>query len=471
MIDVWDRERRALTLGLLISVFAFAVEGMGVVPALPTAVRALHGLPLFGWVFSAFLLAQIVGTLAGGQLADRRGPQLPMLIGLSGFATGLLLSAAAHNMATFLLGRVLQGFGGGMTVATAYVVIARGYPDALRPRIMAMFSSVWVLPALVGPLISGTVAERLSWRLVFAGIVPFLALGAGLLLPALSRFSLQKPTAATADAPSRLPAALGLALGMGLVLGLPNLRLRGLIVVGVAALLGAILLFFGLRRLLPKGTLLGRTGLPAGVLLRGLLALSFFGAEAFVPFGASELRGATATVSGLSLTAGSLGWTLAAFLEERLERRSGASIRISCVGIGMLLMMCGLAVVALTTLTQLPFALIPIGWAVAGFGIGLGFSAIGLLCIAAAPPGQEGEVSAQLQLMEALGTAAGTGLGGGLLLLASQLGRSPREALAVTFSCTVVAALGGALLSRRLPPPQISDGSGTQSSTESNISV
>lgn len=468
MIDVWDRERRALTFGLLISVFAFAIEGMGVVPALPTAARALGGLHLFGWVFSAFLLAQLVGTLTGGQLADRRGPQLPMVIGLSGFSTGLLLSAAASNMTHFLLGRVLQGFGGGMTVATAYVVIARGYPDTLRPRIMAMFSSVWILPALVGPLISGTVAERLSWRLVFAGIIPFLILGAALLLPALGRFKLQK---AAADAPSRLPAALGLALGMGLILGLPNLRPRGLIVVGGAALLGAILLFFGLRRLLPPGTLRGRAGLPTGILLRGLLALSFFGAEAFVPFGSSELRGASATVSGLALTAGSLGWALAAWLEERLERRHGPTIRVHCVGIGMLFMMCGIAVVALTIETQLPFLLIPIGWAVAGFGIGICFSAIGLLCLGAAPPGQEGEVSAQLQLMEALGTAAGTGLGGGLLLLAAQLGRSPREALAITFGCTVVAGLGGSLLSRRLPSPKRSDEAGAGPGPESSVSV
>ena len=50
---VLGRERRALTLGVLLAVTAFAVEGMGVVPALPTAVRELGGLPLFGWAFTA----------------------------------------------------------------------------------------------------------------------------------------------------------------------------------------------------------------------------------------------------------------------------------------------------------------------------------------------------------------------------------------------------------------------------------
>ena len=67
---VFSRERRPLTLGILLGVAAFATEGMGVVPALPTAVRALGGLSLFGWLFSAFMLAWLVGTIAAGQLAD-----------------------------------------------------------------------------------------------------------------------------------------------------------------------------------------------------------------------------------------------------------------------------------------------------------------------------------------------------------------------------------------------------------------
>jgi len=63
---VFDSDRRALTLGILLTVTAFAIEGMGVVPALPTAVRDLGGLPLFGWAFSAFMLAWVVGTVGGG---------------------------------------------------------------------------------------------------------------------------------------------------------------------------------------------------------------------------------------------------------------------------------------------------------------------------------------------------------------------------------------------------------------------
>ena len=72
--------RAALTVGVLLAIAVFAVEGMGVVPALPTAVRELGGLELFGWSFSAFMLAWIVGSVGGGLVADGRGPRLPMAL-------------------------------------------------------------------------------------------------------------------------------------------------------------------------------------------------------------------------------------------------------------------------------------------------------------------------------------------------------------------------------------------------------
>src|SRR3954464_389608 len=95
---VFDHDRRALTFGILLTVTAFAVEEMGVVPALPTAVRDLGGLPLFGWAFSAFMLAWLVGTVGGGLLAGARGPRRPMAAGLGAFAAGLLTAGLANHM-------------------------------------------------------------------------------------------------------------------------------------------------------------------------------------------------------------------------------------------------------------------------------------------------------------------------------------------------------------------------------------
>lgn len=123
------------------------------------------------------------------------------------------------------------------------------------------------------------------------------------------------------------------------------------------------------------------------------------------------------------------------------------------VVVGFMLLVVGIAVVAAALLTTLPLALVSLGWAVGGAGVGLAYSAGGLLCLAAAPPGREGEVSGQLQLSESLGAAAGAAVGGSLLALMGEIGRSPREAHASVFALTLAAALLGAALSGRLSLP------------------
>ena len=444
---VFDSDRRSLTLGILLTVTSFAVEGMGVVPALPTAVRELGGLSLFGWAFSAFMLAWLVGTVGGGLLADAHGPQRSMAIGLLGFGAGLMLAGWAAGMEQFLAGRALQGAGGGAMIAAAYVAIARAYPDHLRPRMMALTASVWILPAVLGPALSGAIAERVGWRFVFLGIVPLLIVVAVVVLPQLAPFAVKRPIGGM----GRMISALRTAVGAGLLLAAPSLYPR-VAAVAVSLLVGAVLLVPGLRALLPAGTFRASPGLPAGLAVRGLLAFSFFGTEAFVPLGSGELRGVAPTQAGLALTAGAVGWVSAAWLQDRLEAQKGAAGRAMIVGIGFLVLAAGIGIVSTALLTSLPFLLVPFGWAVAGTGIGLAYSAGGLVCIAAAREGKEGQVSAQLQLAEALSTAAGAGFGGALLASLARIGATPREAHGAVFGVTLAAAVIGMVASRRLAP-------------------
>src|SRR5262249_50648069 len=153
------------------------------------------GLGLYGWVFSAFMLGNIVGIVAAGRQADRYGPARPFLGGLVLFGAGLTIAGLAPTMLVLVAGRALQGIGAGAVPAVAYVAIGRSLPDGLRARMMAVLSTAWVVPGLVGPAVSAAVASLVGWRWVFLGLLPLVAITGSLAMPALFRLGRAPDTA------------------------------------------------------------------------------------------------------------------------------------------------------------------------------------------------------------------------------------------------------------------------------------
>ncbi|HEX7355891.1 MAG TPA: MFS transporter, partial [Mycobacteriales bacterium] len=123
---------RATTFGIVILITMIAFEAMAVAPALPTAARDLHGVGAYGWAFTAFLLGNVIGMVVSGQHSDVHGPRLPLLGGMATFVGGLVVAGSATTMAQLVGARGLQGFGGGMLITAAYVLIGETYPEALR---------------------------------------------------------------------------------------------------------------------------------------------------------------------------------------------------------------------------------------------------------------------------------------------------------------------------------------------------
>jgi MFS family permease len=182
-----DAEHRRLTLGIMSVVFLLAFEAMAVATAMPVAVRELNGLPLYAWAFSGFLAASLFGVVVSGELADERGPRLPLLGGVTGFVIGLVLAGSATSMWSFVLARALQGLGAGFVIVALYVLVARCFPDVLRPRAFSAMAAAWVVPSIVGPLLAGWVTDHASWRLVFLGAAPLVLPALLLMLPWLRR--------------------------------------------------------------------------------------------------------------------------------------------------------------------------------------------------------------------------------------------------------------------------------------------
>lgn len=441
---VWAPARRRLTTGLVLSVTLVAFEALAVATVLPVVIRHLGDLRLYGWVFSAFLLASLVGIVVAGTLADRRPLTAPMLVGLALFAAGLVVGGLAPDMAVLVAGRAVQGLGAGVVPATAYVAISRGYPDACRPRMFAVLSTAWVVPGLVGPVIAAFVAASVGWRWVFLGLLP-LVVATGALATAALR-SVPPPAAGTLTAKRRVPAlpVLGVVAGSGAVLASLS---WGSPLAAPGLLAGGVVLALSMRRLTPPGTLLGRPGLPATVLSRGLLTFGFFAGDAYVPYTVTTARGAPTVLAGVVLTAATLLWAAGSWVQARTVARLGPR---RLVRSGEVLVLVALGGMGLVLLPGVPVALAVAAWAVGGLGIGIAYSPLSVTTLDLAPAGQEGRSTSSLQLTDTLGQALGTGVAGAAVALAHR-GLGTRGGVALAFAAGAAVIAAGLFTSGRIP--------------------
>jgi MFS family permease len=445
-VSVWSPERRALTVGLIATITLLAFEALGIGTVMPLVAADLGDLRLYGWAFSGFFLGNLVGIVAAGIAIDRSGVRRPFVIGLLLFAVGLLIGGAATSMPMLVLGRVVQGAGAGVIPPVAYVTIREWYPERIRPTMFALLSTAWVVPGLVGPAISGWIGDHLTWRLVFLGLLPLILVSGGLTLLALRGATDRAGSVRDRRADA---VAMGLVLlvaaGTGLVLltptaGEPPVALA-LGAIGVAIALPALV------RLLPTGTLTARPGLPATILLRGVVTFAFFGASAYLPLALIDVRGTSATEAGLVLTGATLSWTAGSWIQSHRMPTWGAA---RLIRLGMLFVLVGTATTAAVLVPGVPVAVAMVTWAVTGLGMGLTYSSISLLVLRDAPEGEAGNATAAMQLSDVVGTVLGTGLGSALVAIAIGAGSTVGVGIGLAFGVSVVAALGGLALGRRL---------------------
>ena len=441
---LWAPHRRALTAGLVLSVTFVASEALAVVTVMPVVAHDLGGLGLYGWVFSAFMLGSVVGIVAAGREADRRGPAVPFVAGLVLFGSGLAVAGLAPSMAVLVAGRVLQGVGAGAVPSVAYASIGRSLPGPLRARMMAVLSTAWVAPGLAGPALAAEVAHVFGWRWVFLGLLPVVGVAGSIAVPALIRLG---PPGTAAQPEHRLSdgirAAAGTTMilaGLTLVAGSGILAGTGLIIAGLAAGLPA------LRRLVPAGTLAARPGLPATIAARGLLTFAFFGADAYVTLAITAARQGSPVVAGIAVTGATLAWTAGAWVQARLsDTWEGRRL----VRAGLVTVLIGIAGMIWVLRPGVPLAVGLTAWTVAGLGMGLAYAPISLMMLRQAPPGREGWASASLNLADVLGSAIGIGIGGAAVAAAA--GSNLPLGITAAFALAAAVAVAALALTHRLP--------------------
>lgn len=315
------RRRRAITAGLLLGMALGALEATVVSTAMPTVIATLGGLAHYSWVFSAYLLTSTASVPIWGRLSDLHGRRRMYLIGVAIFLVGSAASGAAGTMTVLIAARALQGLGAGAIIPLSMTIVGELYTIAERARTQALFSGVWGLASVAGPLVGGYITDALSWRWVFYLNLPFGLLAAVVLMLAYPRST--RATAVRIDWP-------GATLMFGGISAL-LIALGGDI--GVAAwwfAAGAVVLLTGFavleRRtadpLLPLDLL--RTPVVARTLVVVfLVGAALFGAITFIPLFVQAVMGGTATEAGQVLTPLFLGWVIMSIATARLTVRLG----------------------------------------------------------------------------------------------------------------------------------------------------
>ncbi len=330
-----------ITISVMLALFLAAVELTVVGTAMPTIISQLGGLAAYSWVFSVYSLASTMMTPIFGKLSDQFGRRPVFLVGMAIFLVGSALSGLSQSMTQLILFRTVQGLGAGALIPLSFTIVGDVFTVQQRTRIQGLFSGVWGVASLIGPLVGGFLVDNASWRWVFYINLPF-----GLLAMTMLYFSLNHETRPSQRTQIDYPGAILLSISIvSLLLAIleggrqwawlsaPTFILLSVAVVGFVLLLRAeqraaepilALDLFGDRVFQVTAA-------------HGFLAgLALFGSTSFVPLFAQAVLGASATVAGATLTPQLIGWVLTSTLGAPIILRAGYR-RISIVGMTIML--------------------------------------------------------------------------------------------------------------------------------------
>jgi EmrB/QacA subfamily drug resistance transporter len=312
----------------MLGMFLAAMDSTAVGTAMPTIVAAFGGLALYSWVFAAYQIAFVVTTPIFGRLADLHGRKRIYLIGILSFVGASALCGLSRSMDQLVLFRLLQGIGGGAVLPIALTIIADLFPVEQRLRIQGLFSGVWGLAAIVGPLVGGALADHGAWRWIF-----FVNIPAGLVATLILTFAFKESRIEAAGGAIDY-AGIGLLSAASVVLlllmfwGGHEFAWLSAPSFGLAALCAALLLLFARvethteQPFLPFRLFSNRI-ISVATLGGFLLGISIFGTTAYVPLFVQGVIGRSATTAGEALMPYMVMWTVSSIIGGRVALRWG----------------------------------------------------------------------------------------------------------------------------------------------------
>ena len=304
--------------------FMIAIEATIVSTAMPQIVAQLGGLPLYSWVFSAFLLTQTATTVVFGKLADLAGRKRVMLVGIAIFLFGSILCGFAWSMPSLIVFRLAQGIGAGAVQPTAMTIVGDLYAAHERAKIQGWLASVWALSAVLGPLAGGLIIQHLSWAWIFWMNLPIGALAA-----AGFWAYLHEKRVRGRGRIDHLSAGIFTVAIAAIMADLTALSTSGRLEIGLTTLVAvaAVALFVLQERRSPEPMisleLWGRRPIAAANGASLLTGMVMIGLTTFLPVFVQGVMQKSPLIAGFALSAMVLGWPVGATIGVRGFRRFG----------------------------------------------------------------------------------------------------------------------------------------------------
>jgi EmrB/QacA subfamily drug resistance transporter len=170
--EISPRQFRLLIAGLIVGLFLSSTEQSVVATALPTMAGELGGADRLSWVVSAYLLTSTIVTPIYGKLSDLLGRRPVYQMSITIFIVGTLLCGVAQTMNQLIAARAVQGLGGGGLMSLAFIILGDVVSPRDRGRYIGLFTTVFTVSAVIGPLWGGALVDNAGWRWVFLAIVP-----------------------------------------------------------------------------------------------------------------------------------------------------------------------------------------------------------------------------------------------------------------------------------------------------------
>ncbi len=409
-MSISQKTKRPLVLAaVMLAMFMAAVEATIVATAMPGIVADLGGFSHFSWVFSSYLLMQVVTIPIYGKLADIYGRKRIFSSGIGVFLVGSLLCGFSSTMTMLIVSRFLQGIGAGAVQPIAQTIVGDMYTKEERANIQGYLSSIWGVSAIIGPLLGALFINYTHWAWVFWVNIPF-----GIVAIAIILLYLHENVEKKKQSVDLIGAVL-LFISVAVLMFVLVQFERSTFILFTAISVVTFLLFILHERKVANPIITlslwrkkeikyaNLTSFTAGAML---LAVS-----TFLPTYVQGVLGKSPLIAGLTLTMMSVGWPISSMIAGKMMLKTGFRVT-ALIGGG------GLVVGAIIYFT-LPLINHPL-WAGLGsliLGAGLGFSTTTFIVLIQSTVSWNvrGEATAMNMFMRLLGGAVGVALLGGIL--------------------------------------------------------